>query len=86
MHGMAKDAPFHGWKYMYKIRMRTGGPNMNNVCIEVFFNPDGKLHWVVPNHIAGFSEIGPAGGPDAEPSAADVTLNVNPHLQNDGTV
>jgi hypothetical protein len=48
---------------MYKISMRTGGPNTNDVCVEVFFNPDGKLRWAAPNHIPGLSEVGHPGGP-----------------------
>jgi hypothetical protein len=57
------NAPFPGWSYKYKIKMRTGGPNANDVCVQVYFDPDGKLHWAVPNHLAGLNEIGRPGGP-----------------------
>jgi hypothetical protein len=46
---------------MYKIQMRPGGPNTNDVCVEVYFDPDGKLHWAVPSHIVGLSDIGHPG-------------------------
>jgi hypothetical protein len=62
MYGKAKDSPFHGWSYMYKIKMRSGRPNTGDICVQVFFNPDGKLHWAVPSHIAGLSEVGRPGG------------------------
>src|SRR5260370_9886212 len=57
MYGMAKDSPFHGWSYMYKIRMRPGGPNTNDVCVEVFFNPEGKLRRAVPNPIPALGDV-----------------------------
>lgn len=58
MYRKAHNMPFIGWSYTYKIKMRSGGPNMNDVCVEVFFSADGTLHWAVPNHIAGLEEIG----------------------------
>jgi hypothetical protein len=62
MYGKAKDSPFHGWSYLYKIRMRSRGANTRDVCVQVFFSPDGKLHWAVPENIAGLSEVGHPGG------------------------
>lgn len=57
------NAPFRGWGYMYKIKMRTGSPNTNDVCVQVFFDPAGELKWAVPNHIEGFKEVGSPAGP-----------------------
>ena len=57
------NSRFLGWSYMYKIKMRFGGPNTNDVCVEVFFDPAGNLSWAVPNHIDGLKEIGSPAGP-----------------------
>jgi hypothetical protein len=54
---------FRGWGYIYKIKMRAGGPNTNDVCVQVFFNPAGELKWAVPNHIPGLKEVGGPAGP-----------------------
>jgi hypothetical protein len=56
----SKEYPgrFLGWSYMYRIKMRSGGPNTNDVCVEVFFGSAGNLKWAVPNHIAGLKEVG----------------------------
>jgi hypothetical protein len=63
MYGKERNAPFHGWWYMHKIKMRSGGPNTNDICIEVFFSPKGKLSWAVPNHIEDLKEVGSPAGP-----------------------
>lgn len=62
-YGKEYNPRFHGWGYMYKIRMRAEGPNTNDVCVQVFFNPAGELKWAVPNHIPGLKEIGDPAGP-----------------------
>jgi hypothetical protein len=58
MHRKAYNMPFIGWSYTYTVKMRPGGPHMNDVYIEVFFSQDGTLHWAVPNHIAGLEQVG----------------------------
>ena len=58
MYGKESDAPFHGWSYTYKIKLRSGGPNMNDVYVTAYFSPDGKLSWAVPNHVEGLNEVG----------------------------
>jgi hypothetical protein len=55
------NSRFIGWSYLYRIRMRSGSPNTNDVCVEVFFDSAGNLMRAVPNHIAGLKEVsGPA--------------------------
>jgi len=69
LYGKAADGPFLGWTYLYKIRMRSGGPNTNDVCVEVFFDPRNALHWAVPSHIDGLEDVGSPtahGGADRE--------------------
>jgi outer membrane protein assembly factor BamE (lipoprotein component of BamABCDE complex) len=44
------------WVYMYKIKMRTSGPNTKDICVEVSFDSDGKLNWAMPENIAGLNE------------------------------
>ena len=61
LYGKEPNAPFQGWAYKYNIKLRAGGPNTNDICINVLFNPAGKLKWAVPNHIAGLNEVGPGG-------------------------
>ena len=49
--------------------MRSGGPNTNDVCVEVFFDSRDGLHWAVPNHIDGLADVGSPtdhGGTDRE--------------------
>ena len=48
---------FRGWYYQYKIRMRSLA-STNDVCVEVFFDTKGKLHWAVPENIPDLREIG----------------------------
>ena len=60
-YGKEANPRLRGWCYMYKIRMRAGSPNTNDVCVEVFFfDPVGKIHWAVPENITGLNEIGQA--------------------------
>jgi hypothetical protein len=54
--------PFLGWCYTYKIKMRGGASNENNVCVQVFFNPAGKLTWAAPN-VPGLKDVGSPGTP-----------------------
>lgn len=66
-HSKAYNSQFLGWSYIYRIKMRSGGPNINDVCVELFFDPAGNLKWAVPNHIPGLKEIGnPAGAHNRE--------------------
>jgi hypothetical protein len=60
-YGKAYNSPLLGWSYMYRIKMRAGGTN--EVCVEVFFDPAGKLKWAVPERIAGLKEVGGPGKP-----------------------
>lgn len=62
-YGKAYSAPFRGWAYLYKIKMRSQGPNTNDICVNVYFDPDGNLDWAVPSNIAGLTEVGRVGGP-----------------------
>jgi hypothetical protein len=48
---------FHGWVYDYDIKMRAPS-NMYDVCVGVYFNPNGKLRWAVPCHIPGLKAVG----------------------------
>jgi hypothetical protein len=57
------NSRFLGWSYLYRIRMRSGGPNTNDVCVEVFFDSAGNLMRAVPNHIAGLKEVGGPASP-----------------------
>jgi hypothetical protein len=57
------NSRFLGWSYMYKIKMRSGSPNTNDICVQVFFDPSGNLKWAVPSHIEGLKEIGGPAGP-----------------------
>jgi len=62
-YGKEYNAPFRGWVYTYKIKMRVGSPNTNDVCVLVFFNPAGELRSAVPNHIPDLKEVGGPAGP-----------------------
>jgi outer membrane protein assembly factor BamE (lipoprotein component of BamABCDE complex) len=62
-YGKDRHATFRGWGYTYEIKTRTGGPNTNDVCVQVFFDPDDTLLWAVPSHIAGLSDVGHPGRP-----------------------
>ena len=58
MYRKARNMPFIGWKYLYEIKTQSGPPKTSNVYVSVYFNPDGNLHWAVPNRIAGLEEVG----------------------------
>jgi hypothetical protein len=62
-YSKAYNSQFLGWGYMYRMKMRAGSPNTNDVCVQVFFDPAGKLKWAVPSHIAGLKEVGSPAGP-----------------------
>lgn len=61
-YGKEADAPFLGWSYTYRIKTRAGAPNENDVRVQVYFDPEGKLHWAYPN-VPGLKEIGRPGRP-----------------------
>jgi hypothetical protein len=58
MHRKAHNMPFIGWSYTYEVKMRSRGPNMNDVSVQIFFDADGSLHWAAPNHILGLEDVG----------------------------
>jgi hypothetical protein len=63
----AFNSQFLGWSYQYYIKERVVSPNMNDPCVEVFFDPNGKITWAVPENIAGLKEIGGPGHPPVTP-------------------
>jgi hypothetical protein len=49
---------FYGWDYDYDIKMRWPGPNIYDVQVSLFFNPEGKLRRALPCHIPGLKALG----------------------------
>ncbi|HEY8667488.1 MAG TPA: hypothetical protein VIL86_12535 [Tepidisphaeraceae bacterium] len=60
--GKAMNSAPGVWSYLYKIKMRAGSPTTSDVSVEIFFDANDKLHWALPNHLSGLSEIGSPNG------------------------
>ena len=53
---------FTGWAFTYTVRANEPA-NTNNANVEVFFDPNNRLHSAVPSHVPGLAAVGHVGPP-----------------------